>query len=309
MMASADQAMVEKLGPLEDTLEEVELEIPLPDGTKSHTVIHRPSAKAAKPPGPLIVLYYGGGFILGSPATMAPYSRGLARIFDAVVVSPTYRAAPEHPFPVGINDAWDCLKWCAINAKSIGADPSKGFITGGISAGANFGAVLARRAVEEQLNPPLSGQWISLLVAFRKHTIPKAHESIWTSWEQNKDTLVINAKDGETLFGHYKPDFESPLFNPLVGDFDVGKMPPAYTQVTGMDLIRDDGIVYDKVLKIQGVPTKLDIYPGVPHSFWHFFPQLTQSKKALVDIAEGFAWMLKTKVDTEKVPGAMWIPA
>lgn len=39
------------------------------------------------------------------------------------------------------------------------------------------------------------------------------------------------------------------------------------------DCFRNDGVVLDMVLKEQGVKSKLDYYPGLPHYF-HAFPQL-----------------------------------
>jgi len=46
-----------------------------------------------------------------------------------------YRLAPEYPFPIGALDAYSVLKWCALNAASLGADPEQGLIVGGVSAG------------------------------------------------------------------------------------------------------------------------------------------------------------------------------
>ena len=60
---------------------------------------------------PLIVLWFGGGLVLGSPTMIAPLARSLVKRFNAVVVAPTFRMAPERPFPLPIHDAWDMFKW------------------------------------------------------------------------------------------------------------------------------------------------------------------------------------------------------
>lgn len=38
--------------------------------------------------------------------------------------------------------------------------------------------------------------------------------------------------------------------------------------------------------------TKLTVYPGLPHAFWAFFPQLDASRKAVGKVVEGFGWLL-----------------
>jgi acetyl esterase/lipase len=42
----------------------------------------------------------------------------------------------------------------------------------------------------------------------------------------------------------------------------------------------------------NGVETKLDLYPGMPHIFWSTFPTLTQGKKAALDFINGIQWLL-----------------
>ncbi|OCL09520.1 alpha/beta-hydrolase [Glonium stellatum] len=294
----ADGLLLKALGPTPATLEEITLSIPVSSSYSSHTTLTRPSAQSQKPPGPLIVLFHPGGFFLGSPLKLTPYARGLASLFSATVVCPSYRVAPEHPFPTGIDDAWTCMQWAATNAAALGADPSsRGFIVGGVSSGANFAAVLARRAVVEELRPQVTGIWAPLSIGLAADTVPGAYAELWTSREQNRDALVIDQAKARTMFEHYRPDFASPLFNPLASGFDLAKMPRAFVQVAGADLFRDDGLVYAYALQGAGVEVRLETYPGVPHSFWVFAPALEVSRKCVRDIVEGFAWLLR--VETE----------
>lgn len=254
---------------------------------------------------------------MGQPESCLGYARGFAKLFNAVVVSPSYRLAPEHKFPTGVTDAWHVLQWAGKNAASLGADPKKGFIVGGSSAGANFAPVLARRSVEEGLEPRLTGQWLAYPVLGHHSSskevdelLPGAqkYKDIWgMSWEQNRDGVVLDGKSALVLFGFYGPDFHSPLFNPLTKNpsFDLSKMPKAFVQVAGMDLTRDDGIVYAYALEDAGVDVRLLAYPGVPHSFSGFFPTLEVSKRANVDLAKGFAWLIGTEAEEEQAKKAM----
>ncbi|GHG39629.1 MULTISPECIES: alpha/beta hydrolase [Amycolatopsis] len=56
-------------------------------------------------PGPAIVYFHGGGFVLGSIDTHEGACRPLAEEAGVRVVSIGYRLAPEHPFPAAASDA------------------------------------------------------------------------------------------------------------------------------------------------------------------------------------------------------------
>lgn len=43
-------------------------------------------------------------------------------------------------------------------------------------------------------------------------------------------------------------------------------LPPAYLQVCGLDPLRDEALIYGRVLREEaGVKTKIDIYKGLGH--------------------------------------------
>lgn len=60
---------------------------------------------------PLFVMYHGGGYCLGGLENEHINCRILCEKFGFVVANAGYRLAPEHPFPAGVNDAYDTLKW------------------------------------------------------------------------------------------------------------------------------------------------------------------------------------------------------
>lgn len=69
---------------------------------------------------------------------------------------------------------------------------------------------------------------------------------------------------------NYAPDHDDAVrfavLNHPKGHHDL---PPAYFQICGQDPLRDEALVYEKVLREEfGVKTKVDVYPGLPHGFW-----------------------------------------
>lgn len=65
---------------------------------------------------------------------------------SARFVSLLHKLAPEFKFPYSPKDAWDALKWAAANVKSWEADPSVGFVVGGMPAGANLASAVVHLA-------------------------------------------------------------------------------------------------------------------------------------------------------------------
>jgi hypothetical protein len=70
-------------------------------------------------------------------------------------------------------------------------------------------------------------------------------------------------------------------------------LPPAYFQCYGMDMSRDDQLIYERVLREEfGIPTRLNLYPELPHGWWSTVPELESSKKRMVDTVSGMEWLL-----------------
>lgn len=97
--------------------------------------------RAAKPNGAVYVFWHGGGWTSGYKEHMA----FMAPAFTAAgvtFVTPGYRLAPQHLFPVQFEDCADAVAWVHANAARFGADPARIFL-GGHSAGGHYAALLA----------------------------------------------------------------------------------------------------------------------------------------------------------------------
>ncbi len=117
---------------------------------------------AGDAPFPVHLYLHGGGFWLGSIEGSDIACRELCAASGALVVSVGYRLAPEHPFPVPVEDCYAALCWVSDNASRIGAEP--GVISvGGESAGGNLAAVIALMA-RDRRGPKLALQVLSIAV-------------------------------------------------------------------------------------------------------------------------------------------------
>ncbi|KAJ4152171.1 hypothetical protein NW765_017680 [Fusarium oxysporum] len=257
--------------------------------------------------GPLVVLIHGGGFCLGHYSHLSFYSRAPATLYGVTVVNIAYRLAPEFPFPTAPQDVWDSITALTkpAMAEELGLNLTKGFFIGGTSAGASLSAVVAQQWVTKELSPPILGVWLNIPMIFDAAIVPEEHKTLWFSREQNAHAMIIDAKAIEYVYKVYKPNIWSPDFSPFNSPRPHTGFPPVYTQVCGQDPLRDDGLVYERVLREHGVKTRLDAYPGVPHGAANLFPTITSSAKLHVDVLKGFGWLLGREVGDQECQAAM----
>lgn len=244
-------------------------------------------------------MMHEGGWTFGDLTDEDLNSRLFARDLHAVCVSIEYRLAPEHPFPTGVNDCWDVIQWCARTASPDSAilpcEPERGFIVGGASAGGNLAAVMAQLSRDEGLTPPITGQYLCVPALLWVDVVPEAWKAEYISRFSNRDDPVLRfTPDGEdNLMEGLKPETASPLFSPLL-HAELKGLAPAYLQVAGLDPLRDEGLLYERVLREEkGVPTRMDVYEGYGHMFWTNWPELSRSREFVRDTLEGVRWLLK----------------
>ena len=63
----------------------------------------------------LVVYFHGGGFVVGDLETHDALCRRLSSDTRMRFLSVDYRLAPEHPFPAGINDAVDTIRYVSAH--------------------------------------------------------------------------------------------------------------------------------------------------------------------------------------------------
>ncbi|KAI0057903.1 hypothetical protein BV25DRAFT_1338304 [Artomyces pyxidatus] len=242
---------------------------------------------------PLVIWMHAGGWVVGNVDQDDYWTRLLSTELHVTIVNVEYRLAPQHPFPTGLNDSYAAVKWAASNADRLSASLEKGFIVAGQSAGGNFSAVISHRALADPFfsDKPLTGQFLCVPTTLRWEVVPEKYKSELRSWEIYGKTKMLGADTVQWFYNHYQAPPDSPEMSPALYPSHSG-LPPAYIQASGHDPLRDEAILYERLLREAGTPTRFDIYPGLPHGFQMAAPHIKATQKLLHDTYCGFRWLL-----------------
>jgi acetyl esterase len=126
--------------------------------TKLTAHIFHPEGAAKDKPAPVIVLFHGGGWSVGSPEWTYGDAQRYAS-YGAVAVAAEYRLCDQANItPLdSLADARDLVLWLEANSKELGIDPSH-LAAYGVSAGGHLAAALATIPDPEHRNTDLSPQ-------------------------------------------------------------------------------------------------------------------------------------------------------
>ncbi|ETS84354.1 hypothetical protein PFICI_02379 [Pestalotiopsis fici W106-1] len=268
--------------PMEDGITVQNLSYPAADGAQIPLRLYTPSGRTN--PGPAIVYIHGGGWTLGDLEGEDLSCRSMCLHADCVVVSMDYRLAPEHQFPIGLEDVWAAVT--IENAAHILVDVNC-LIIGGSSSGGNMAAVLAHRARDRGIC--LKGQILRIPSVCHIDVYPP-NLNLW-SMEELKDAPLLSKRSMELFWSYYNPSNPAnPDASPLLRESFAG-LAPAYVQIAGMDPLRDEGLAYVDKLQQANVQVKLDVYPGFPHAFG-YFPELPSARTLERDLLKAIREMI-----------------
>lgn len=233
----------------------VDFTIPSPQG---HAIPARAYSDTEAPgPGPVLVYYHGGGWVIGDLDTHDALCAEIARTLGMSVVSVDYRLAPEHPFPAAVDDSLAAMRWLAETPSPVGHVVT-GLIPAGDSAGGNLAAVVTQ-ALHGELPVPILAQWL-----IYPGTDMTASGGSMTEFAEGH---LLTMKGMEWFTRHYMgeaPDLLHSHASPHHADTLAG-LPPALVFTCGLDPIRDQGRAYAAKLIEHGVPTRYREAPGQIH--------------------------------------------
>jgi acetyl esterase len=219
---------------------------------------------------PVLLYLHGGGFTIGNLETHDSLCRQLALHSGAAVVALDYRLAPEHRFPVAVEDAWAAMHWLARHAGTLGLDGAR-LAVAGDSAGGTLAAVCAIHARD-------TGLELRAQVLITPGTTAFADTP---SHDRFAEGYLLEAAGIEWFFSHYidaaqRSDWR---FAPLEAD-SLDGVAPACLVLAECDPLVDEGVAYADRLRWAGVPVELELVRGVTHDFIKLGRALAEAQHA-----------------------------
>ena len=219
----------------------------------------------------IILFLHGGGFLRFKNFFHENYLRELVNNLKIPLLGIDYAAAPEHPYPEGLNDCFQMYMWILDNCeKELGFKPEK-IIMAGDSSGGNFVLALTFLIIcmnkYENKNIRLPDFLLPLYPCV--HTgIKNMSLTLAASFED----LMLDIKAlhyiNRAYRGYYPNDLD-PFINPLeVTDDILKELPPTRIMTATYDPLRDDTIRFIlKISKIPGLDVKSYEFADFQHGF------------------------------------------
>ena len=203
-----------------------------------------------------------------------------------------YRLAPEHPYPAGLTDCFDAVRWVHDHADELGVDPAS-IAVAGDSAGGNLATVCAMIDRDRKLG----------LIKYQALIYPSVNmagaEEEGHRWSLEAYEIRNHREYIEQILGFVGADHGRPKLHELYlqGRIDVTHphMSPLLADLHGMpetliitgefDFLRLENEAYARKLARSGVKTTVIRYNGVDHAFMDKIGLYPQAEDCMTEIA------------------------
>lgn len=233
--------------------------VDLPSGAGAR--LYRPTAAAA--PTAALLWIHGGGYLLGSPEQDDALCRRYVQRLGIVVAAARYRLAPEHPYPIPLEDCYQVLTWLA-GLPGVDADR---IAIGGASAGGGLAAALGFLARDRgEVSPVL--QVLSYPMLDDRTVGPELDKPGFRLWNTRS-----NRFGWTSYLGGADPAVAVPARRT-----DLAGLAPAWLGVGTLDLFCAEDLAYAARLNAAGVECEVREVPGAFHGFDGLAPKAAVSQ-------------------------------
>lgn len=236
---------------------------------------------------PVVLYLHGGGFVVGSIESHDDICAEICDRTGCEVVAVDYRLAPEHTYPLQLDDIEHV--WKALTTQDRPA------IVVGDSAGGMLAAALCIRLLRIGAAQPL-GQVLIYPALGGSYNLP--------SYSENEHAPLLSASDVK----HYSNLYTSgddwsratdPELRP-VSCHDVSGLAPAFIVSADLDPLRDDSAEFAKRLQLAGVDAVWRNEPQLVHGFLRARHQSARAKRSFAAILEAILTFSRLRAATPK---------
>lgn len=211
--------------------------------------LHRPGGLPER--APALLWIHGGGTIMGHAAQDDKYLRKLSGRTGFAIAAVEHRLAPEHPYPIPVEDCYAALLWLA---RQPWVDPDRVAI-GGASAGGHFAAAVAQRAHDRN----------DVGITFQMLVYPMLDDR--TGAQRDGPRRIMWTESDNQLAWQWYLNGADPEEAAPARRKDLSGLPPAWIGVGTLDLFYQESLEYARRLHEAGVPVHEEIVPGAFHAF------------------------------------------
>jgi len=250
------------------------LDQPIPvDGATIQSRVYVPPGEG---PFPGLVYFHGGAWWLAGGARGFALNDSHCRILCAgagtIVVNVDYRLAPEFPFPVQLEDAFDAVCWVQQGDHALAVDRELLSVSG-TSSGGNLAAAVCLLA-RERGAPAIRAQILH---------VPALDLTLRSASVLADPEAAVHLSAVVDLYVSPEQRAE-PTVSPLLAD-DLGRLPPTFVATGQYDPLRDDGQRYADRLFADGTAVRWVDYPtchgiGLPETIQSMYGDMVAALRA-----------------------------
>ncbi|OYW47523.1 MAG: lipase [Novosphingobium sp. 12-63-9] len=239
-------------------------------------------ARPAREPGPAVVFFHGGGFMIGNLESHHALCTEMAAELDLPVIAVDYRLAPEHPFPAAPDDGEAAARWIAQNPSELGRTIT-GLIPMGDSAGGNLAIVVTQALMDAPAAVPVLMQVLIYPLSDDRSDHP-SQTDFASGFFLDAATIKWFANGYRAIRGHKRA---FPIHSDHAGT------PPTVLVTAGLDPIRDSGRAYGAELVRAGTEVVFLEMKGTIHGFVQFRKAIPSAQADLHSIIAAIRLLLE----------------
>jgi acetyl esterase len=243
--------------------------------------VYDPGGSAPKP---ALVYLHGGGWALFSLDTHDRVMREYAARAQVVVVGVDYALSPEARFPVALEQVVDVIRWLSSNGARFGI-ATRRIALGGDSAGGNL-SISAALSLRDAGAPDLVS---ALLLIYPALDCECSEESLRRFGGPG---AILTGEEIAYFWRNYGGGADlrnNPLACPIRAE--LAGLPPVCMTIPECDVLTEQCLQMERLLRAAAVPVTATVYPGATHSFIEAVSISPLAERAIDD---GARWLRET---------------